>query len=94
VRASKDLTGLHTIFVDYNQAETTQRYLSETLGEDYYHPLYLSRKEDTAAFVAILSESTLPNLDTKTFIRSRSSSFSISDLLSLTQISYSYSTSI
>jgi hypothetical protein len=69
LQASTALPGLYTICANYDKAPVAQRYLSSSLGEDYYHPFYLSRKEDTACFVAILNEQRLVDLDLQEFVR-------------------------
>jgi hypothetical protein len=69
IKESSDTAGLYTICSNYDQATNTQRYLSTNLGEDYYHPLYVSIKENTACFVAIVDDSSLADLGALEFIR-------------------------
>jgi hypothetical protein len=69
LKESSDTAGLYTICSNYDQADATQRYLASNLGDDYYHPLYLSAKENTACFVAIVDESSVVDLGNLEFIR-------------------------
>jgi hypothetical protein len=69
IKESSEIAGFFTICSDYDQADTTQRYLASKLGDDYSHPLYLSARENTACFVAIVDDSTVADLGNLEFIR-------------------------
>lgn len=61
--------GLHTICSNYDKAAQTQQYLYDHIGEDYFHPQYVSKKDNTICFMAILNESTLIDFKKMNFMR-------------------------
>jgi hypothetical protein len=53
------LTGSHTICADYDKGPAAQRSLLSNLGKDYFHPLYISKRDSAICFIAILNTTTL-----------------------------------
>jgi hypothetical protein len=53
------LTGSHTICADYDKGPAAQRSLLSNLGKDYFHPLYISKRDNAICFIAILNTTTL-----------------------------------
>ncbi len=55
---------------DYNQATTTQEFFTDLLGEENYHPLFVSVEEDSVCFVVEISTSSyLSELQSQDSIR-------------------------
>jgi hypothetical protein len=69
LKESTSMSGHYTVCADYDKALVAQNYLSSSLGEDYYHPFFLSRRQNTACFVAILNEQSFTDLRSEQFVR-------------------------
>jgi hypothetical protein len=67
--SSSNLAGSHTICADYSNGPVAQKSLLAILGKDYFHPLYISKRNNAICYIAILNATTLAEVDRLPSIR-------------------------